>query len=109
VTLPPNEDAMMIAFFNASIRMSLDNRESLFFWYDPWLYGAHLADIASDLTVAVASRHRKQCYVASALLNNNWTCDITGALTVPVLMQFIDVWERLQHIKLSSGLPDTFS
>jgi hypothetical protein len=71
--------------------------------------GVSLADIALDLTATVAKRRRKQCSMAFVLMNNTWACDITGALTVPVLMQYIDIWECLQHIQLTPGRSDTFS
>jgi hypothetical protein len=47
--------------------------------------------------------------VASVLLNNNWTGDIIGALIVPVLIQYIDVWQRLQLVQTMSGSSNTFS
>jgi hypothetical protein len=40
------------------------------------------------------------------LANNVWTRDITSALTVSVLMPYIDLWERLQHIQLAPERPD---
>jgi hypothetical protein len=54
-----------------------------------------MLDISPDLAVAVAPRRRKHRLVASALLNNSWTRDITSALTLPVLVQYIEVWQRL--------------
>jgi hypothetical protein len=86
VALPMSEDAATVAFFNASIQMILGNGEALLFWSDPWLQGAHLVDIAPELTAAVPPRRHKRRSVACALHGNAWTCDITCALTVPVLM-----------------------
>jgi hypothetical protein len=48
-----------MAFFNASIQMTLGNGEALFFWTDPWLQGRRLADIAPELTAVVVTRRRK--------------------------------------------------
>jgi hypothetical protein len=59
--------------------------------------GVRLAYIALDLTITVAKRHRKQCSVAFVLMNNTWAHDITGALTVPVLMQYIDIGAPTAH------------
>jgi hypothetical protein len=36
-SLPPSKDVVTVAFFNASIHMSLGDGESLFLWTDPWL------------------------------------------------------------------------
>jgi hypothetical protein len=109
VSLLLNKDATTVAFFNASIRMMLGNGESLFFWTDPWLQGTCLADIALDLTAAVGAHQRKQRSVANALHNNNWTCDITDALTISVLLQYLDMWHRLQQVQLLLGTADSFS
>jgi hypothetical protein len=54
-SLPSSEDAATVAFFNASIQMSLGDGESLFFWTDPWLQGARLLDIAPNLMATVAT------------------------------------------------------
>jgi hypothetical protein len=58
---------------------------------------------------AVAAWWWKQHSVASALNNNNWMLDITDALTVPVLLQYLDVWQWLQRIQTMQGTPDTFT
>jgi hypothetical protein len=58
-SLPLNEDAVTVAFFNASIQMRLGDGEVLFFWSDPWLQEARLPDIAPDLTAVVVMRRRK--------------------------------------------------
>jgi hypothetical protein len=109
VSLLLNKDATTVAFFNASIRMMLGNGESLFFWTDPWLQGTCLADIALDLTVAVGAHHHKQRSVANAFHNNNWTRDITDALTISMLLQYLDMWHRLQQVQLLLGTVDSFS
>jgi hypothetical protein len=57
----------------------------------------------------VAKRRHKQRSVAFVLANNAWAHDITGALTMLMLMQYIDLWERLQHIQLALERPDAFT
>jgi hypothetical protein len=36
----------------------------------------------------------------------SWTSDITGALTVQVLVQFINLYQRLQGVHLSHAVAD---
>jgi hypothetical protein len=47
-----------MVFFNTSIQMTLGNDEALLFWIDPWLHGAQLEDITSELTAAVSPRRQ---------------------------------------------------
>jgi hypothetical protein len=102
-SLRMNEDSLTKAFLDASVRLVLGNGATFLFWVDPWL-----ADIAPDL-VAAASRHsRRQRTLAEALQDHAWIQDITGALTVQVLMQYIDVREHLQAIHLTPGSADKF-
>jgi hypothetical protein len=44
--------------------------------------------------------------VASALADMSWTADITGALTVQILGQFVSLYQQLQHVQLSSSATD---
>jgi hypothetical protein len=46
--------------------------------------------------------------VAQALAGNAWTKDITGALTLPVLMQYLQVWQALQNVHLNHLVKDGF-
>jgi hypothetical protein len=87
--LPFNEDATTRAFFLASVRIELGNGRSLLFWQDAWLDGCSIADSASDLVQAVSRRTRSSRMVADTLQNEAWIRDITGPLTVPVLMQHV--------------------
>jgi hypothetical protein len=57
----------------------------------------------------VAKRHRMPRSMASALVNNVWAHNITGALTVSVLTHYIDLLECLQHIQLALERSDAFT
>jgi hypothetical protein len=46
--------------------------------------------------------------LAAALDHNAWTSDITGALTVQVLLQFLQLIERLEELVLQPDMPDSF-
>jgi hypothetical protein len=57
---------------------------------------------------AVSKRARARRTVSSALQNHAWIWDISGALTVPVLTQYLELRERLQDQALDPNTPDAF-
>ena len=38
--------------------------------------------------------------VAQALFNRQWIKDITGPLTVQVLLEYLQIWEQMHHVQL---------
>jgi hypothetical protein len=54
---------------------------------------------APDLIAAIATRVRRTRMVAEALHDNTWIRDIPGALTVPVLVQYIEL-RRLSGLEV---------
>jgi hypothetical protein len=88
------------AFFSASTHFVLGDGTEFKFWIDPWINGAGIQDVAQDLLAVVSTNRRRQRTVAKGLVNNTWAHDITGALTVPVLIQYLEIHQRLQHIHL---------
>jgi hypothetical protein len=103
------EDHQTKAFFKASFRCRVGNGESIYFWSDPWLQGCRIADLAPDLCAAATPRRRARQTVASALQNHAWIQDIIGPLAVPVLLQYLDVRQRLQQVRLSQNVSDRFA
>jgi hypothetical protein len=86
--MPFKADAITMAFFNASVDVALGDGNSLLFWSDAWLQGQDLSATVSDLVPVVPKRKRASRTVASALDQNAWIVDISGALTVQVFLQF---------------------
>ena len=76
------------------------------FWSDRWLHGKSLIDLAPCLVNAVCGRIKKKRTVAQALQNKQWISDITGALIVQVLLEYLQVWDRLQGVQLQENQPD---
>jgi hypothetical protein len=87
--MPFKLDATTMAFFNSAFNVMLGDIQSLFFWHDAWLHGQDLSTIVPDLVTTVPMRKRSSCMVASALDHNAWIADISGTLTVQVLLQFL--------------------
>jgi hypothetical protein len=90
------------AFFKASITYVVGNGENTFFRADPWIDGESLTSLMPQLVEAVPSRLWRQCTVASALANSAWIQDIRGALSIPVLVQYLQLRQRLLDRALSS-------
>ena len=75
--------------FEASTFFVPEDGESMLFWTDHWIDGGRsVASLAPDLLFAVPQRLRSRT-VASGLANNSWVSNIRGALTVPVISQFL--------------------
>jgi hypothetical protein len=60
----------------------------------------------SELFRVVSARRWTQCMVVVALDNNSWIHDLTGPLTVPVIVQYIHLRQRLDSIILNSASQD---
>jgi hypothetical protein len=52
------------------------------------------------------NQRRARCTVATAFLGNAWVQDITGPRTVPVMVQYVQVRERLERVVLRHGVQD---
>lgn len=46
--------------------------------------------------------------MSQALLNRVWVSDIRGALTVPVLTEFLGIWELVEGTTLHPDVPNQF-
>jgi hypothetical protein len=86
-----------------SLLRSIRNGHSFKFWIDPWIDGACIAAFAPELFAAVAASRRRMRMVAQGLPNNAWIHDITGGLTVPVLIQYF----RASPALSGAGMPRT--
>lgn len=102
---------MVEAMFHASIYIELGDGNSALFghiigWKEslccretPLQYFPSL-DIAPCLCNAVGARVRMTRPVAQALQDGQWFRDITGALTVQVLLEYLQVWEKLGDVQI---------
>ena len=104
--LPTKEEPIVQAMFQESIYFELGDGNMALFWSDRWLQGQSLLDVAPCLCNAVDTRVRKRRTVAHALQNNCWISDISGALTVQVLIEYLRVWDLTHDIHLLTGHRD---
>jgi hypothetical protein len=105
--LPLHEDVITTAFFHSSIRCVVGDGRSTCFRLDPWLDSCSIAERAPDLFVAAHPRRRNSRTVAAALDQNTWLSDIIGALTLPVLLQYVEIRESLDTFQLRPSVHDT--
>jgi len=94
--------------FDMAVDSVVGNGESILFWTDRWLGGSTLAELAPNLLQAIPRRVFKSRTVAQALQNRGWVRDIKGELSVQVLMEYLQMWDRVDGITLQQGIPDQF-
>ena len=99
--LTDDREPIVEAMFQNSTYIELGDGNTALFWSDRWLHGTSLEDMAPCLCNAVSARVRAQCTVAQALTNKQWIKDISGALTVQVLIEYLHVWDQMELIHLN--------
>ena len=104
--LPAETETVVEAMFQASIYVEVGNGQKALFWTDRWLQGHSVSDLAPCLSNAVGPRIKKQRTVAQALNGDAWVRDITGALTVQVILDFFLIWDRTRDLQLDQNLMD---
>jgi hypothetical protein len=90
-----------------AVTIQVGNGEGTLFWTDRWLQGKSIAELAPRLFDGIPKRRRKNRTVREALNNNTWVSDFSGALSVGVLLEYLQLWDTLQDINLQSDTEDT--
>jgi hypothetical protein len=105
-SLKVKEGKINTAFFKASMFFVLGDGRNALFWSDAWLEGKSFIDIAPNLVAAVSKCRRVRRTVCTALHHDDWISDITGACTMQVIMQYLDVRHRVSDVVLNPNAPD---
>jgi hypothetical protein len=66
--------------------------------------GKKIADLAPRLLATIPKRIVNSRTVIEALTNRKWIADIKGALSVGVLIDYLQLWEMLSAIELQPGV-----
>jgi hypothetical protein len=77
------------------------------FWKDRWLDGRKVKDIAPSIYAMVPKRVTNSRRTSEALQNMSWIADFRGALTVAVIFEFVELYQRLDEVVLQEGVSDT--
>jgi hypothetical protein len=68
------------------------------------LNGQRLGSLALDLFAVINAQQRRRWQMVDALQGNAWIHDITEALSVPAIVQYLLLRERLDGMALQQGV-----
>jgi hypothetical protein len=94
------------AFFSMAITSEVGNGEHTLFWTDRCLQGQCIADLAPLLSAAIPQTRRRRRIVQETLLNCAWISDIQGALTIGIIVEYIQLWGLLYEFQLQPEVED---
>lgn len=100
-SLPLQADTSLHHFFIRSLEIQVGNGNSILFWTDPWISGHSIEDLAPYLIDAVPTRTKKAQTLAQALHQRAWLKDITGPLSLPMLMDYVQIRQRVDQFVLN--------
>lgn len=100
IGLPMKIPKKATSFFNEVVLTAVGDGASTKFWKDKWLHGKKIADLAPRLLATIPKRIVNSRTVIEALTNRKWIADIKGALSVGVLIDYLQLWEMLSAIEL---------
>jgi hypothetical protein len=106
IGLPMKIPKKATSFFNEVVLTVVGDGASTKFWKDKWLHGKKIADLAPRLLATIPKRIVNNRTVIEALTNRKWIADIKGALSVGVLIDYLQLWEMLSAIELQPGVED---
>jgi hypothetical protein len=105
IRVPPIAQALC----KVAVVTHVGNGESTKFWTYRWIQGKTAAEWAPNLLQLVPKRARRQRSVSQGLQNRKWVSDIQGALTVQVLVEYLQLWNLLDRVELQQVTPDQHS
>ncbi|TKV96071.1 hypothetical protein SEVIR_9G405601v4 [Setaria viridis] len=89
------------ALYNASVTVQVGNGERTMFWTDNWIDGRSVRMLAPNLLSVIPKRALKTRTVAQGMDGRRWIRDIQGGLSIPVLMECIQLWDTLSSWHLA--------
>jgi len=104
--LPVKAQPQVKAFFAAAVVTVVGNGTNTLFWTDRWLDGQSLKHTLPNLFRIVTARGKGRT-VADALNNRRWISDLKGALTVDVIIEYLQLWDLLENFELQPAVEDT--
>jgi len=99
VPVHPNASAL----FAISVVTNVGSGNDTLFWSSRWLLGKSIEELAPNVFRTVTVRTRKKRTVAEALVDNTWVSDIRGALNWHGLMEYLELWDAISDVHLSSS------
>lgn len=90
----------------AVIECSLGDGQKLKFWEDRWFHGCDMKMLSPNLLNTVRPATRKHV-VAISLPDDAWMRDLRGPISVPAIVEAMQLYTRLRDVQLSDA-PDNF-
>ena len=79
----------------------------MLFWEDNWIQGSSIHTLAPAVHAAVATRTQNRRTVREALQGRTWIRDISGALGIQAILEYLSLWTSLQSLDALSEEPDS--
>jgi hypothetical protein len=94
--------------FDVSTTVAVGSGSKTLFWKDRWLDGISIANRAPLLIQVVTKKVSRTRLVSEAMAEDRWIADISGSFSILALMQYVNLWIRLQSVYLDSQSEDKF-
>jgi hypothetical protein len=93
-------------FFSEVVVTEVGDGSNTMFWSDKWLHGKRIADLAPKLFDTIPKRYVNNRTVQEAILTRRWVSGIKGALSVGVLIEYLQLWDLLSEVELQPETED---
>lgn len=97
IPISPKEQS----FVAASTLCSVGDGMSILFWEDSWVQGSSIWSLTPTVYAAVSARFQKKRTVAEALQDRHWIRDITSALGIQTILEYLSLWCVVRDVRLS--------
>ncbi|WVZ69533.1 hypothetical protein U9M48_018306 [Paspalum notatum var. saurae] len=94
------------ALFDVAVVSVVGNGETIKFWTDRWLQGKNVAEHCPTLFKLIPKRAVKQRTVTQGVTDRKWVSDISGALSVQVLVEYLRLWSLIEGVELRPDVAD---
>ena len=92
--------------FAISVSSLVGDGRTTLFWKDRWLHGKSIEELAPALVPFVNKRARSRRTVNKAMQDLRWVGDIAGGLSVPAILDYLELWDTLENVQLLENQPD---
>jgi hypothetical protein len=94
--------------FDSLIQITVGQGNRVLFWWDKWIDGHEIADIAPTIASKIKTRCRNSRTVEQALTANRWAEDIPGTLSEEESQECITIWAALNMFQRNPEAEDCF-
>lgn len=95
------------AMWSTAVYSQVGDGSHILFWRDRWLHGPSIADLAPRLAAHDPKRRANKWTVLEALMDQKWISYVQGALSVDVIVEFLELWDIISEVELQPGVEDS--